>query len=130
MSFEDSSSPDSSFHRRTRADYSRGLTSHSEGGYLSSLSEAAQAPDYQQGAFPIPATSWPLNSPVLALQNESQSAPTFPFQLHQQNSQISLNSSTSVPGTLLDSNTPPSGQSAYSGNSGNCREHLTTEQIQ
>ncbi|KAJ5595063.1 uncharacterized protein N7459_001271 [Penicillium hispanicum] len=129
MSPGNSSSQDHSFHRRNQRDLTKDPASHTEAGYLSTLIESVQAPNFQPGAFPVPASSWPFNSAVPALENDSHPTQAFPVPLHQQHSTTSLHSSSSLPTPLLDLDTSLSTQSDQPSfdESVNCKQQLTAE---
>ncbi|KAJ5380737.1 uncharacterized protein N7496_003165, partial [Penicillium cataractarum] len=96
---------------------------------LSSVFEPVQAPGYQQqqqqGSLRS-SDSWPLHSPVPSLGNDSQPTQAFPLSLHPDISSLSLNSSASVAGTILDPDTPlPSLENEQSFISVNREEQLT-----
>lgn len=135
MSPRDSSSHHSPSHHRCQSNLLTAPASFPEVDILSSVFESVQAPDYQQqeqqGSFPSSDSSWRFHSPVQSLGNDSQSTQSFPISLHPDIASLSLNSSDSLAGTILDPDTPlQSLEDEQSFNSVNREEQLTDDNTQ
>ncbi|KAJ5089961.1 hypothetical protein N7532_008645 [Penicillium argentinense] len=111
MSFGDSRSQQFSFDRRDPDDQPKVPASQSDIGFPSTPIESVQAPGFQQGAFSIQSSAWPFNSHGPALESHSRPIEVFSTSLDPQGSSTSLKSSSSLPSSALDSDTPLSGQS-------------------
>ncbi|KAJ5168725.1 uncharacterized protein N7482_004319 [Penicillium canariense] len=132
MSRGDSSSHYSPSHHRCQSNLLPAPGPFPDVDLLSSVFDSVHAPGFQlQGAFPCSDASWPFHSPVQSLENDSQSKRAFPSSLQSHSSTLSLNSSVSLTGTILDLDTPLSGhESEQFFDSVNCEEQLTDENPQ
>ncbi|KAJ6127081.1 hypothetical protein N7523_002693 [Penicillium sp. IBT 18751x] len=126
----DSSSQDPPFIRRDPADQSESSASLPEANYLSSLLESGQAPGYQQGAFPTPVPAWVLDNPRPTLESASHQAIPLQIPLHSQTSATSLNSSSRLAGSILDSAQSHTETVQSIPNRVNCGECLTQNEEQ
>lgn len=136
MSPGESSSHQSPSHHRRNSNLLAAPASFPEFAFLSSVFESVQAPDYQQqeqqqGSFPSSDSCWRFNSPVHSLENDIQSTQSFPIPLYPDISSLSLNSSGTLAGTILDPDTPlQSLEDEQSFNGVNREEQLTDDNPQ